>query len=99
MVPLPPWPAQARGATYAIGTRGNSWQLTAQDKMPAAHKVMVHVAKVMAGTAIDVIRDEMLLTPTKADHQERVARTPYVPATGRCLAASRDVAGGPRFTP
>jgi aminobenzoyl-glutamate utilization protein B len=69
---------QARGATYAIGTPGHSWQLTAQGKMPAAHKGMVHVAKVMAGTAIDVIRDETLLARAKADHQERVKDTPYV---------------------
>ena len=52
---------QARGATYAIGTPGHSWQLTAQGKMPAAHKGLVHVAKVMAGTAVDVIQDEVLL--------------------------------------
>jgi aminobenzoyl-glutamate utilization protein B len=69
---------QARGATYAIGTPGHSWQLTAQGKLPAAHKGLAHVAKVMAGTAIDVIRDETLLARAKADHQERVARKPYV---------------------
>jgi aminobenzoyl-glutamate utilization protein B len=69
---------QARGAVYAIGTPGHSWQLTAQGKMPAAHKGMVHVAKVMAGTALDVIQDETLLARAKADHQARVARTPYV---------------------
>jgi aminobenzoyl-glutamate utilization protein B len=69
---------QARGATYAIGTPGHSWQLTAQGKMPAAHKGLVHVAKVMAGTAVDVIQDEVLLARAKADHQARVARTPYV---------------------
>ena len=69
---------QARGATYAIGTPGHSWQLTAQGKMPAAHKGLVHVAKVMAGTAIDVIRDETLVARAKADHQARVARKPYV---------------------
>jgi aminobenzoyl-glutamate utilization protein B len=69
---------QARGATYAIGTPGHSWQLTAQGKMPAAHKGMVHVAKVMAGTAVDVLQDEVLLARAKADHQARVARTPYV---------------------
>jgi aminobenzoyl-glutamate utilization protein B len=69
---------QARGATYAIGTPGHSWQLTAQGKLPAAHKGLVHVAKVMAGTAIDVIQDEVLLARAKADHQTRVARTPYV---------------------
>ena len=69
---------QARGATYAIGTPGHSWQLTAQGKMPAAHKGMVHVAKVMAGTAVDVIQDEVLLARAKADHQARVGRNPYV---------------------
>lgn len=69
---------QARGATYAIGTPGHSWQLTAQGKMPAAHKGLVHVAKVMAGTAVDVIQDEVLLARAKADHQARIGRNPYV---------------------
>ena len=69
---------QARGSVYAIGTPGHSWQLTAQGKLPAAHKGMVHVAKVMAGTALDVLHDETLLARAKADHQARVTRTPYV---------------------
>jgi aminobenzoyl-glutamate utilization protein B len=69
---------QARGATYAIGTPGHSWQLTAQGKMPAAHKGLVHVAKIMAGTAVDVLQDEVLLARAKADHQARIGRTPYV---------------------
>jgi aminobenzoyl-glutamate utilization protein B len=69
---------QARGATYAVGTPGHSWQLTAQGKMPAAHKGLVHVAKVMAGTAVDVLKDETLRTRAKADHAARVGRTPYV---------------------
>jgi len=71
-------PALSAGATYAIGTPGHSWQLTAQGKMPAAHKGLVHVAKVMAGTAVDVIRDEGLRARAKADHQARVGRNPYV---------------------
>jgi aminobenzoyl-glutamate utilization protein B len=69
---------QARGATYAIGTPGHSWQLTAQGKMPAAHKGLVHVAKVMATTAVDAIRDETLRARAKADHQARVGKIPYV---------------------
>ncbi len=68
---------QARGATYAIGTPGHSWQLTAQGKLPAAHKGLVHVAKVMAGTALDVIHDPALLARAKADHQARIGKTPY----------------------
>ena len=69
---------QARGATYAIGTPGHSWQLTAQGKTPAAHKGMLHVAKVMAGTAADVLSDPALLQAAKADHQARLAKTPFV---------------------
>jgi aminobenzoyl-glutamate utilization protein B len=68
---------QARGATYAIGTPGHSWQLTAQGKAPAAHKGLVHVAKVMAGTALDAIRDEVLLARAKAEHEAKLGRTPY----------------------
>jgi aminobenzoyl-glutamate utilization protein B len=69
---------QAHGATYAIGTPGHSWQLTAQGKMPAAHKGMVHVAKVMASTAIAALLDETLIPRAKADHQARLKDTPYV---------------------
>jgi aminobenzoyl-glutamate utilization protein B len=68
---------QARGATYAIGTPGHSWQLTAQGMLPAAHKGMVHVAKVMAGTAVDALRDPDLVARAKAELAERTAATPY----------------------
>ena len=74
VVPL----VQARGATYAIGTPGHSWQLTAQGKLPAAHKGLVHVAKVMAGTALDAMQDDTLRARAKADLKARTARTPYV---------------------
>jgi aminobenzoyl-glutamate utilization protein B len=69
---------QARGATYAIGTPGHSWQLTAQGMTPAAHKGMVHVAKAMAGTALDALQDATLVARAKAEHQARLARQPYV---------------------
>jgi aminobenzoyl-glutamate utilization protein B len=69
---------QARGATYAIGTPGHSWQLTGQGMLPAAHKGMVHVAKVMAGTAVDAIRDPDLVVRAKADLAARTASNPYV---------------------
>ena len=69
---------QMRGATYAIGTPGHSWQLVAQGKAPAAHKGMEHAAKVMAATAIDLIVDPNLIAAAKADFQERLADTPFV---------------------
>jgi len=70
--------AQIRGATYAIGTPGHSWQLTAQGKSGIAHKGMVHAAKVMAATAVDALRDPALLARAKADHAARTAGNPYV---------------------
>jgi aminobenzoyl-glutamate utilization protein B len=69
---------QARGATYAIGTPGHSWQLTAQGKTPAAHKGMVHAAKVMAATAVDALRDPALIAAAKADFAARTKNNPYV---------------------
>ncbi|WGF90442.1 M20 family metallopeptidase [Marinivivus vitaminiproducens] len=69
---------QARVATHAIGTPGHSWQITAQGVVPAAHKGMVHAAKIMAATGVDVMSDETLMARAKKDHKERTARTPYV---------------------
>jgi aminobenzoyl-glutamate utilization protein B len=69
---------QMRGATYCIGTPGHSWQLVAQGKAPAAHKGMEHAAKVMAGTAIDLLSDPSLVAEAKADLAKRLARTPFV---------------------
>ncbi len=50
----------------------------AQGKTPAAHKGLVHVAKVMAGTAVDALRDPALIEAAKADLRARTAETPYV---------------------
>jgi len=68
---------QAHGAMMAIGTPLHTWQVVAQGKMPAAHKGMVHVAKVMAATACKLLTDEALMSAAKADHQARTARVPY----------------------
>jgi len=68
---------QARGATCAVGTPFHSWQLTAQGKSPAAHKGLVHVAKVMAGTALDALQDPALIVRAKADLAERTRVTSY----------------------
>jgi len=69
---------QARGTTYAIGTPGHSWQLTAQGKSGIAHKGLVHVAKIMAGTAVDAIMKPDVLAAAKADHKARTDAYPYV---------------------
>ena len=69
---------QARGATCAVGTPFHTWQLTAQGKSPAAHKGLIHVAKVMAATAIEAMLDPGLIERAKADLAARTRITPYV---------------------
>ncbi|MCX7383530.1 MAG: M20 family metallopeptidase [Alphaproteobacteria bacterium] len=69
---------QARGATYAIGTPGHSWQLTAQSKSPIGHKGMIHVAKVMAATAVETLKNPAIIAEAKADYRERTDANPYV---------------------
>ena len=69
---------QMRGATYAIGTPGHSWQLVAQGKSPAAHKGMAHAAKAMAATAVALLHDPALIASAKSDHTTRLAGTPFV---------------------
>jgi aminobenzoyl-glutamate utilization protein B len=73
VVPL----VQMNGATCAIGTPFHTWQLTAQGKTPAAKKGMVHVAKVIAATAVDAILDPDFIPAAKADLARRTRRTPY----------------------
>ena len=68
---------QMWGACFAVGTPGHSWQLVAQGMAPAAHKGMVHAAKVMAATALDAIRDPALLQRAKAELKERVGENGY----------------------
>ena len=68
---------QARVATCAVGTPFHTWQTVAQGKMPAAHKGMVHAAKVMASTATALMQAPDVLVAARAVHDERQARTPY----------------------
>jgi aminobenzoyl-glutamate utilization protein B len=68
---------QACGATYAIGTPPHSWQMVAQGKTDAAHKGMVHTAKAMAATALDVLRDPALLAAAKSDFATRTKAFAY----------------------
>ncbi len=69
---------QARVATCAVGTPFHTWQTVAQGKSPAAHKGMVHAAKVMAATAKRAIEDEALRDAAWREHREQLAKTPYV---------------------
>ncbi|WP_299820299.1 M20 family metallopeptidase [uncultured Jannaschia sp.] len=77
---------QARVATCAVGTALHSWQQTAQGKTPAAHKGMLHAAKVMAATARAAILDRELRDAARAAHEAHLAAAPYsnpIPAETR----------------
>lgn len=69
--------AQIAGATQAIGTPGHSWQLTAQGKSPMAHKGMIHTAKALAASAMELIENPSLIEAARADLAERTAAAPY----------------------
>jgi aminobenzoyl-glutamate utilization protein B len=69
---------QMRGATYAIGTPGHSWQLVAQGKAAAAHKGIVHAAKAMAATAVSLFLEPTLIDEAKRDHRTRLEGRPFV---------------------
>lgn len=65
-------------ACVAIGTPAHTWQLVAQGKLPAAHKGLIHAAKVMALSAATLLTDEAVLFEAKAEFAERLAQQPYV---------------------
>jgi aminobenzoyl-glutamate utilization protein B len=69
---------QMRGATYAVGTPGHSWQLVAQGKSGIAHRGMEHAAKVMAATARALYADLSLVRAARADFEARRAGRPFV---------------------
>jgi aminobenzoyl-glutamate utilization protein B len=70
--------SQYLGACYAIGTMMHTWRLVAQGKLPAAHKGMVHAAKVMAGTAVQLFVDPLQIPAAKSELATRSGGRPYV---------------------
>lgn len=69
---------QARIATYTIGTPGHSWQLVAQGKSSLAHKGLIHAAKLMASTTMDLFTQPELIAQAKAEHASKLAATPFI---------------------
>ncbi|MGV2290443.1 amidohydrolase [Trinickia sp. YCB016] len=68
---------QYLGACYAVGTNMHTWQLVSQGKLPAAHKGMLHAAKVLAATAVDLLTEPSLIDAAKAEHARRKGGRPY----------------------
>lgn len=57
---------QVNTATWAYGTAGHSWQVTAQGKSSNAHKAMFLAAETLALTGLEYLTDDKLLQAAKA---------------------------------
>ena len=69
---------QARVATCAVGTTFHTWQTVAQGKSAAAHKGMVHAAKIMASTASNLIKNPKKIVEAKKEFDDKIKRNPYI---------------------
>ena len=68
---------QCTGAVAALGTPAHAWQLVAQGKMAAAHKGMIHAAKIMGATAASLLTDDGLLARARDEFDTRITQRPY----------------------
>lgn len=71
--------AQILCANFALGTPAHSWQLTAQGKLPLAHRGMLYAAKVLAATAAELFESPAKLEAIRAEHTERTGGTYLCP--------------------
>ncbi|MER9127961.1 amidohydrolase [Mesorhizobium sp. M0959] len=69
-------------ACFAVGTPFHSWQLVAQGKSPAAHKGLTHAAKAMAGVAVDVLSNPILLSAAKEEFKRFRDENPFTNPIG-----------------
>ena len=70
--------AQCWAPTWAIGTNPHTWQVVAQGQSAGAHKAMIHAAKAMAATGLDLMTSTQLLNDAKAEWLEKIREQPYV---------------------
>lgn len=61
---------QLNMATYAIGTPGHSWQLTAQGGCSIGHEGMLAAAKVLAYAGVRAMEDPKVLEQAKEEYQK-----------------------------
>lgn len=76
--------AQCWAPAWAIGTNPHTWQVVAQGRSAAAHKAMLHAAKALASTGLDLATSPHLLSKARAEWEAAMKDEPYVcpiPAT------------------
>ncbi|MES5047500.1 M20 family metallopeptidase [Rhizobium nepotum] len=70
--------AQCWAPAWAIGTNPHTWQVVAQGRSTGAHKAMIHAAKALAATGLDLVTSPQLLAHAKAEWVEKIQDEPYV---------------------
>lgn len=69
--------AQIETVTWPADIPGHSWQVVSCGKSEIAHKGMLHAAKVLAATAIDLLTQPELLKEARAEFEEK-SKSGYV---------------------
>lgn len=69
--------AQFTTTCHPVGVPGHSWGITATGAMSIGHKGMVHAAKGMAMTAVDLYEDPKLLKAAQDEFKVSTAGNPY----------------------
>ena len=65
-------------ACMVSGTPGHSWQQVTQGKMSIAHKGMMIAAKVLALSAIDLIKNPEIIAQAKEELKQTLGATEYI---------------------
>ena len=68
---------QCNTTCLSAGTTEHSWQLVAQGKTELAHEGMLYAARIMAGTALDLLADPAILEEAKKEWKERLGGEEY----------------------
>jgi aminobenzoyl-glutamate utilization protein B len=64
-------------ACWPIGSPGHSWQNTAAVRSSIGEKGMLYAAKVMAGTGLDCLIDQSIISRAKEEFNKKVSCYPY----------------------
>jgi aminobenzoyl-glutamate utilization protein B len=70
--------SQAHAVTMANGTSLHTWQVVAQGGSSIGQKGMLHAAKVIAATAVEVMQDKKLIQQAKQELEEKLGANGYV---------------------
>ncbi|GAB3794355.1 M20 family metallopeptidase [Virgibacillus kimchii] len=70
--------SQAHAVTMANGTSLHTWQVVAQGGSSIGEKGMLHAAKVIAATAVEVMQDPELIEQAKQELNEKLGGKSYV---------------------